>query len=196
PLPGLPLYGEKLTIRTFRRSDEEARQQWPKHLDPYLARYNFSPCGEAENDIAYEKLKDRIRLAVDNLKGEMVGYVSFKPVPSDPLTAELGICFSASHVACGYGAEALELTLPWACVTLNLNRIVLEVDVVNTRAIHLYQQMGFTKTSEFWYIEQNEVLCEHFRRSDDSAGIKSHSDKIELLSWKMTWVNDSQGNLE
>lgn len=194
-LPGLPLKGERVTVRAFRRNDEDARQRWAKHLDPYLARYNFSPCDKCENDIAFEKLKDRVRLAIDNANGEMVGYISLKPVLSDRRVAELGVCFCADHVDYGYGSEALNLALPWACETLGLTQIILEVDVLNKRAIRLYEQLGFEKISEFWYTEKNREICEQLEQIGNSEGIEILPHQIRILAWKMKWVDDSPNGL-
>lgn len=187
PLPGLPLRGDNVTIRMFRRADEDARQQWAKFQDFYLTKYNFHPQPAVENDLNFTRLRDRIRLAVENSVGEMVGYVSFKQVKKDPGAAELGICFAADQVSRGFGGDTLRIIFPWASGILNLKRIILEVDAINARAIRLYQRFGFRTIKETWYKEENPALKEHIVGGCSLPGVRCRRNQIELLSWRMEW---------
>ncbi len=190
PLPGLPLQGESLIVRNFQRSDEEKRQQWAKFNDPYLRKYNFNPRGTLENDRTFQKLQDRIRLAVDTLQGEMVGYISLKPVKNDPFAADIGICFDADYVSKGLGREALSIALPWAVKTLNLKRIILEVDAVNQRAVELYRSFGFYVIKERWQKEDNPVLTEIMEKNNISRYIRKRKNQIEILARRMEWISE------
>ncbi len=187
PLPGLPIVGRNLKMRVFTRADEDKRQHWAKFEESYLAKYNFAPRNEFENDRLFERLRDRLRIALDNLSGEMIGYICLQSVNGDPEAAELGICFSADQVSNGYGSEALRLFLPWAVNTLALNRIVLDVDVVNRRALRLYQRFGFRMVGETWRTEKNSALMERIRHGITIPGIRCRRNRLELLSWRMEW---------
>jgi RimJ/RimL family protein N-acetyltransferase len=190
-LPGLPLNGSHIHVRHYKRADEDTRQHWVKFSDPLLQKYNFTPQGTIENDITYQKLKDRIRLAVDDLKGQLIGYVSFKLSKRDPDAVELGICFSADQVSRGYGKETLKLVLPWICRTLYVERILLEVDAVNTRAIKLYQKLGFEKYGQSWYSDFNPLLHAFAKQLNRTDVIRCRGQKVQLLSWIMLWKNEA-----
>ncbi len=191
-IPGLPLRGDRVRIRRFQRDDEEARQKWAKFQDPYLLKYNFTPRSTFENDIAYQKLKDRVRLAVEDQGEKMIGYVSLKPVKGDVQAAELGICFSADQVSKGYGRETLELVLGWACEVLKVRRVVLEVDALNQRAVKLYRSFGFRKTGEFWRRDDHPALSAYCDAVQQPEHIRRRKNRIELLSWKMEWKSENQ----
>lgn len=186
-LPGLPLKGERIMVRKFCRSDEDRRQSWAKFREPHLLKYNFNPRRPAENDVLYMKLRDRIRLSVDRLSGEMVGYVSLKPVKKHVGVAELGICFAADQVEKGFGTDALHLILPWASNSLGIRRIVLEVDDLNQRAIRLYQNFDFHKVSSSWKKAEKLVLETQINQHDLPAGLRWNVNHLEVLSWVMEW---------
>jgi len=187
PPPGLPLKGERITVRVFRREDEERRQGWAKFDEPYLVKYNFAPAKSADNDLNFRRLRDRIRLSIDRSSGEMIGYASLKPLKADHAAAELGICFAADQVEKGFGTEAMGLLLPWARVPLNLRRIILEVDAVNERAIRLYQCFGFSRLATSWKRDDNPLLKAHLIRSGPLPGLRWRCDQLEVLSWTMEW---------
>lgn len=187
PFPGLPLIGEKTRLRIFRREDEGTRQRWGKFQEPYLTKYNFVSRGTHENDLTFQRLKDRIRLAVENTSGQMIGYVALKPTTEDASAAELGICFSADHVYKGYGTEVMRLVLPWAVDVLGIERIVLDVDAINTCAIRLYQRFRFRKVTEYWYKETNPELKAYLGRRGSLDGVRCLHNRLEILSWKMDW---------
>jgi RimJ/RimL family protein N-acetyltransferase len=120
----------------------------------------------------------------------MIGYVSLKPIRQAD-AAELGICFSADYVHQGYGTEALKLVLPWAVGVLNLDRIVLEVDAVNSCAVKLYQRRGFHHVGESWYREVNPKLKRYLDQHGPLDGVRILKKQVELLSWKMEWTADN-----
>jgi RimJ/RimL family protein N-acetyltransferase len=190
PLPGLPLKGHSILVRNFCRSDEDARQRWEKYTEPYYLKYNFMPQGTLQNDRTFQKLKNRIRLAVDDHGGDLVGYASLKPVKGDPAAAELGICLAADQISRGYGSEVMKLLLPWSVSALNVNRIILEVDLINQRAIRLYEKFGFLKISDFWKKESNPSLLERKEIYKGLPGVRLHNRHLELLTWIMEWEAD------
>ncbi|RJP72881.1 MAG: N-acetyltransferase [Candidatus Zixiibacteriota bacterium] len=189
-LPGLPLEGIRLRVRPFRREDEERRQQWAKYSEPYFTKYNFTPHSREVNEISFLRLRDRLRLSVDDSSGQLVGYVSLKPVKNDPDCAELGICFAADQVDKGYGRETMELVMDWAVHALDLRRLVLDVDAVNRRAIRLYEQVGFRKVTEMWKAEDTPALVTQFRGRTPSPGFRWKKSQLQVLTWVMEWTPD------
>lgn len=189
-LPGLPLFSERLKVRLFCREDEARRQAWAKFAEPYLAKYNFVPRRFEANQINFQRLRDRIRLAVDDPTGQLVGYVSLKPIEAAVPTAELGICFAADRIGQGYGREALGLVLPWAKEMLALHRIILQVDEVNRRALNLYRTFGFKIVGETWNREDNPALRALLCQRGDVPGCRWKNNHLEVLSWIMEWKPD------
>lgn len=187
PLPGLPLEDREIRIRVFRLEDEVNRQKWAKFVEPHLLKYNFPSQGTVENYFLFQKLRDRIRLAVEEFTGQLIGYVSFKPLKQERTIAELGICFAADQVSKGYGGKALNLVLPWALQTLNVSRIILHVDALNIRAIRLYERVGFRKIQESWYRDSSTSMKKHIELNGPVNGVRCRNNKIEILSWKMEW---------
>ena len=186
-LPGLPLCGRRTTIRPFAPADEARRQVWAKFNDPYFTRYNFTPRQPQANQVLFERLRDRIRLAVDDPDGNLIGYASLKPVAGPGDSMEIGLCFSADHIGQGWGCEAMELLLPWAIECLNLRRLILDVDEINQRAFRLYRRLGFTVSGQFWKKEKNPRLAEYSRQLGLEHACRCKNGQMEILAWRMEW---------
>ncbi|MFH1861350.1 MAG: GNAT family N-acetyltransferase [bacterium] len=186
--PGLPLKGERIVLRRFLPEDTEKRQRWAKYHDPYLQRYNFPRRKPKQNRTSFIRLSDRIRIAVVNMDGELIGYASLKSGIAEPIASELGICFAADQIGKGYGWETLLLLLPWTISTLHLQSIYLEVDVINTSAVHLYQKSGFCVRQEFWRKEDDYNLRKHWVQIPfASFGVRWRGNQLEVLTWVMEW---------
>ncbi len=186
-LPGLPLIGERVIVRRFQIQDESRRQQWTKFSDPYFSRYNFTARTEEENLRNFIRLADRIRLAVDNSAGCLIGYVSLKPNALKDDTAELGICFAADAVGQHFGRETLTLVLPWAYERLGFQQIILEVDEINPRAVRLYQQLDFAIVESLWKPEEDDRLIEFIRSGGNPFGFRWNGEQLEIHRWVMAW---------
>ncbi len=184
----LPLKSARLQIRRFTLEDEPQRQQWAKFTDPFLAKYNFTPQDATRNEVQFERLTDRLRLALDNARGELVGYISLKPLPRRQDAAELGICFAADQVNKGYGREALTLLLPYLCTNLNLKHILLEVDAVNQRALRLYQLLGFQQVDIFWKKEENRQMKACLPKNGEMHGYRWRGRYLEISTLVMKWT--------
>jgi len=186
-LPGLPLRSRRTTIRPFEPADEARRQAWAKFDDPYFARYNFTPRQARANLVLFERLRDRIRLALDDSGHNLIGYASLKPIDGPSSTMEIGLCFSADHIGQGRGREALELLLPWAIEFLNLRRIILDVDEINQRALRLYRRLGFAVSGWFWKKENNPRIVEYSRQLGLEHACRRNNGQFEILAWRMEW---------
>jgi RimJ/RimL family protein N-acetyltransferase len=186
-LPGLPLVGNRLKIRPFLLEDEAKRQAWVKFSDPYLTKYNFPPRSSGANLGTYHRLRDRIRLAVEDKPDNLAGYISLKAVAGNQNAAELGICFAADQTGKGYGEEAMRLVLDWVEHSVGLHKVLLEVDQVNLRAIRLYQRLGFIKLNEIWKAEDNPILRRHVQQLGVTSGIRLTRNRLEVCSWVMQW---------
>ena len=186
-MPDLPLKGRRITIRSFSLADENRRQAWAKFDDPYLSRYNFTPRLKPSNLVLYERLRDRIRLALDDPTDNLIGYVFLKPFERDERAMEIGICFSADQIGHGLGREALELILPWAIETLNVDRIVLDVDEINQRALRLYRRLGFKVSALFWKTEDDPRIADYSNQLGLEHAWRRRYGHLEILAWRMEW---------
>ena len=186
-LPGLPLKSLRISVRSFSPADETRRQAWAKFDDPYLSRYNFTPRQEASNLVLYERLRDRIRLALDDPTDHLIGYVFLKPFERDKRAMEIGICLSADQIGRGLGREALELILPCAIESLNLDRIVLDVDEINQRALRLYRSLGFKVFGLLWKKEDDPRIADYSKQLSLEHACRQRHGHLEILAWRMEW---------
>jgi RimJ/RimL family protein N-acetyltransferase len=114
-------------------------EQWAKWLDEQHA---------SQKDYLFA-----IRCNDDNL---LIGYVNLDGILWSHRNCWLAIGLGdRANWGKGYGREAMELALKFAFDELNLHRVQLTVFSYNTRAIALYQKLGFTREG---------VFREHLRR--------------------------------
>ena len=80
--------------------------------------------------------------------GKFIGNIEFFNRSID--SSEWGIVITASMQNKGYGKEALLRSVEYGFNELGLSRIFLIVYADNPRAIHLYEKMGFEKSSDIF----------------------------------------------
>jgi RimJ/RimL family protein N-acetyltransferase len=82
----------------------------------------------------------------ESATGRPVGELELANLNRGASTAEVRICLGEQEVrGHGYGREALGLALRFAFVTWNLRSLHLRVYASNSRAIHLYERIGFRR---------------------------------------------------
>lgn len=150
--PALPLEGERVRIRALEREDLDRRQAWKPFNDPLHLIWDMPPCSAPENDCWFATMTDgkrRLAYGVEDRFGKLIGMLSLREI-SWGHSARLGIAFAPTHVGRGYGTESLRLFLPYAFLTLGLERIVLDVAAANVRAVRCYRKVGFRRVGTFW----------------------------------------------
>ncbi|KAK2608393.1 hypothetical protein QQS21_003079 [Conoideocrella luteorostrata] len=78
---------------------------------------------------------------------EVVGYICLSPMPPSMTHhrfANIAVCLSGEHQNRGYGSEAINWIVDWGFRHANLHRIGIGAVSFNTRAVRLYQKLGFT----------------------------------------------------
>ena len=148
---------ERLIIRNFRSSDVADFVEY--RSDPQVCRFQgYEPFTEEMGRGYIESLQDGTfgetgkwnQLAVE-LKSEkkLIGDIGIKPEAGHPGTVECGISFSTKYQGKGLAKEALIKVFDYLFAEKNIHRIIGIVDVKNTSAIQLLENMNFRREAEF-----------------------------------------------
>jgi RimJ/RimL family protein N-acetyltransferase len=141
------LCGERVLLRPLGLRDTD--DLWIDVQDPELLRLTGT-----HHEFTYEEIvaycasradtTDRITLTITNPGDEnWLGEIVLKDHDEPNHSASLRIALGASARNRGLGTEALRLVLAHAFGPLGLHRVALEVFDFNTRAIHVYEKVGF-----------------------------------------------------
>jgi len=142
----LKLKGERIIIRPLRRDDIDKRLKWKKYPDPLYYHYNLEKMTEAQEKEWYQKRKNdpqMLYLAIDNLQGELLGFLSLYEINWEDKKAKLGIFLGYEYTDKGYGTEATKTLLPYYFEKMRFNELGLDVAALNKRAIRCYLKCGF-----------------------------------------------------
>lgn len=164
----LKLKGERILIRPLKRDDSDKRLKWQKFPDPLYSHYNFKEMTKAQKEEWYKKRKNDPRmlyLAIDNLKGELLGFLSLYEIDWENRKARLGIYLGYEHTNKGYGTEAIKTLLPYYFEKMRFKELWLDVALLNSRAIRCYLKSGF------------EVIGTIFKKHDPRSKIDIFGDE-------------------
>jgi len=138
---GLPvLHGERVTLRPLTREDTPALRTlladptvvpwWGVYDTPKIERDFFDPAW------AYTYLIE--------VEGDIVGLIQFNEVPDpDYKHAAVDVTLAGGHQERGLGTEALRVLIGYLIEARRHHRITIDPAVDNTRAIHVYEKVGF-----------------------------------------------------
>ena len=144
------LEGRTVRLRPLSLDDLDSAMQWVN--DPEVTRTlltgRYPTTREAERKWFEEHVDINTReacYAIETLAGEYLGGASlFRIVPVER-TAELGIVIGRkTEWGKRYAAEAMQLLLDYGFRELNLHLIYLHVYADHSRAVRLYEKLGFT----------------------------------------------------
>ena len=141
-----------IRLRAFEREDLEIVLRWvnDEEVTKYLSDSLIYPVSRADEmkwieSISNANHKEKI-LAVETLKGELIGSIGLTNINWVERKAEMGIMIGEKdHWNKGYGSDAVREILRLAFERMNLNRIYLRVFENNPRAIRVYERCGFRK---------------------------------------------------
>jgi len=141
------LQGEMLTLRPVRASD--APHMWESVSDPEGRRLTGTTHRFSLEEIeawcaSVADEPGRVDLAI-TLVGhdEYLGEIVLNDIDEVLRSASLRLAMRPGYRGRGYGTEAIELVLGFAFDGLGLHRVGLDVLAVNTRAVSLYENLGF-----------------------------------------------------
>jgi ribosomal-protein-alanine N-acetyltransferase len=134
------------TVRQMQQDDAQQIARWH-----YPAPYEFYDWDQDPEDLA--ELLDpqswqESYYAVVNEENELVGFFVFNPDPSDQ-TVEIGLGLRPDLTGKGLGQAFVKAGLSFGQGHLPVERWSLNVATFNTRAIRLYEQVGFTSLNTF-----------------------------------------------
>lgn len=147
------LEGHHIRLTRFQPEDTEVMQRL---LDDatFARHFSATPYRHLSMD-KIEKMMatdapETFRFAIRNFEDErMIGIVALEDILYTHGTAWLMIGIDPDCEGQGYAADAMETVLEYAFAELNLHRIQLTVFEYNTRAIQLYERLGFVQEGRY-----------------------------------------------
>lgn len=140
------LEGKKVLIRPLEREDVGKRLKWKPYPDPLYFHYNLGNMTEEEKEAWFLKRKTdvfRLFLSIDDLAGQLVGFVSLHKINTSEKTAWFGIYLGYEFVDRDLGTDATSTLLKYYFEELEFEKLYLEVASLNKRAIRCYEKCGF-----------------------------------------------------
>lgn len=141
------LQGEMIVLRPVRADDVEA--MWDMLSDPEGNRLTGTTRTFTHEEVeawcaSREAAEGRYDFAVTaNGSDEYRGEIVLNDVDEDVRCAGLRLAMRPAYRGRGYGTEAIELVLGFAFDGLGMHRVELEALSINTRAVSLYENIGF-----------------------------------------------------
>ncbi|HWR05323.1 GNAT family protein [Sporomusa sp.] len=179
--------GDKVSLATLNLADAGKIAEWLNDLEVTL------PLGdEAFSHVTVETIQHDIEKSperssglrtfalIQNADDCLIGRSALYAIDYVNRSAKIGIFIGdKQHWNKGYGQESLRLTLDYAFNLLNLNSVMLGAVSFNARAIHCYQQAGFTEIGrireariigvERYDVILMDILAKEFRQHNESV---------------------------
>ncbi len=176
------LRSRRLGLRPLVRADLDAMAAWPPFTAPLDQEWNWPRRLHQSGmlDLFFAShAGDASRRAWAIREGsQVVGLVQLSHIRRPEADARLGIALGAPWTGRGYGREALDVFLDACFGPMQLRTLGLEVALANTRAVKLYQRLGFEETKRFWrdaggaedycFLDEQEYagVRQYFRRAN------------------------------
>jgi RimJ/RimL family protein N-acetyltransferase len=145
-----PFEGERIRLRAREEADLEEMYRWINDWETvqYLAsRYPRSRKVEREWLTAGDPAFGDTAFIVETLgEGQPIGWLGLHEMAPEHREAHLGIAIGeAEYRDGGYGTDIMRTVARAAFDVMNLNRIELTVYDWNTRAIRVYEKVGYKR---------------------------------------------------
>jgi RimJ/RimL family protein N-acetyltransferase len=136
----------RLVVRNMRKGDTQRMELWRPYRDPLHRLWHLRRSAPFSREVWFLLHGTDSRTlwwTIERRQGQrVIGALSLREI-SRPASARLGIRLRPDCVDCGYGTEALSAFLPHFFGTMGFHRLLLDVAATNTRAIHVYEKLGF-----------------------------------------------------
>lgn len=140
------LRGEKVLIRPLEREDVDKRLKWKPFPDPLFYHYNLRNLTEEQKEAWFLKRKDdpsSIFLSIDNLQGQLIGFIRLYKINPAERTAWFGIYLGYEFINQAIGTDAALTLLKYYFDEWKFEKLFLDVASHNKRAIRCYEKCGF-----------------------------------------------------
>lgn len=140
-----------ISLRQFTSGDareifeliDRSRQHLSQHGEDTAIKY---PTFESLNESIVHPLNPkRLRFAIRNKDGKIVGGINLTPESDDPKTGEIGYYLGAEEIGYGYASMAVEALTKFGFENLGYEVIYGKVAETNTPSIKVLNSTGFTE---------------------------------------------------
>jgi RimJ/RimL family protein N-acetyltransferase len=142
----------KIVLRKMTSEDTALYHQWRNDIEvmrstsPLLDVYNIKETEEFVTNVILGSHSSRSYIIVEKKSEKPIGITSLINLDYKNRNAECIIDIGDKEAwGKGYGAEALKLLLDFGFLEMNLHRISLSVFSFNSRAVKLYEKLGFQR---------------------------------------------------
>ncbi|WP_019422603.1 GNAT family N-acetyltransferase [Paenibacillus profundus] len=140
----------RIKLRKMTEQDIAVYHKWRNTIgvmestSPALDIYSMEETGSFVQHVILGSTHSKTYFIMDSASDQPIGITSLISIDFKNRNAELIIDIGEpDYWGKGYGQEALGLLLRYAFMELNLHRISLRVFDFNTRALKLYEKLGF-----------------------------------------------------
>jgi RimJ/RimL family protein N-acetyltransferase len=143
------LTGDRVYLRPL--SQEDAETYFQQLFDPEVRRLTGTTRAFTKEGIQrYIDAKSQDSSTVLLLiclkdTDEVIGDIALQDLDPINRNCNIRIAIESEYQGKGYGSEAMPLMLDYGFGILNMHRIELEVFSYNTRALKMYEKLGFTQ---------------------------------------------------
>lgn len=158
----MKIKGTRLQLRPIKEADIEKIRQWRNsNREAFFDDKEISTKAQAkwyQRYLSTPSGTDMVFIAHNMASGEDIGMISLYDVNIDERTAYIGrVLILNKHRGHDYGQEMVNLIRDFAFETMRLHRIVVETDLLNSRAQTIYHISGF-KTIGQRFLPTTEYL--------------------------------------
>jgi RimJ/RimL family protein N-acetyltransferase len=142
------LQGEKVRLRAPERIDIPAFLKWINDQEVTEFLDIEPPMGMEKEEAWFESLRnsDMEVFSIETKEGELIGNMGLMKFDWISRKVTIGIVIGEKvHWGSGYGSDAIMTLLKYLFEELNINRVQLEADIANERAVNCYEKCGFVK---------------------------------------------------
>ena len=140
----------RIILRKMTAQDTEIYHEWRNDTEvmqttaPFLDVYNIRETEEFVNQVILGSQFSKSYIIVEKESNKAIGIASLINIDYKNRNAECIIDIGDKEVwGKGYGTETMKLILEFGFLEMNLHRIFLRVFSFNSRAIKLYEKLGF-----------------------------------------------------
>lgn len=141
------IIGPRFYFEDLKKSDvNEIKNEWGVHENELFIDYNLSLLSKYELSIWYMMKKRNYRkryFTIRDFDDKLLGYIGLKNISSTEKTAELGIVLDPNQINQQIGTDAIDLLLSYFFKEMKMDKIYLDVNEFNHRAIRCYEKVGF-----------------------------------------------------